>query len=157
MLRSENWSLGQIAQALRIHETTVSTYLKEYLLGKINIKSGGSESFLSAQQSDMLISHLHNHTYQAVHEIILYVREKWSILYSISGMNQWLHRHGFNYKKPILMMTQNAMSRLRSFPSVATKKHHYRYGYDSIFFYTQTKNLFAWEYYKMRCFVSIFS
>ena len=65
LLWSENWSLGQIAQALRIHETTVSTYLKEYLLGKINIKSGGSESFLSAQQSDMLISHLHSHTYQA--------------------------------------------------------------------------------------------
>ena len=100
LLRSENWSLGQIAQALRIHETTVSIYLKEYLLGKINIKSGGSESFLSAEQTDMLISHLHTHTYQAVHEIILYVREKWSILYSISGMNQWLHRHGFNYKKP---------------------------------------------------------
>ena len=53
------------------------------------------------------------------------------------------------------MMTQNAMSRLRSFPSVATKKHRYRYGYDPIFFCPQTKNLFAWEYYKMMCFVKI--
>ena len=85
LLRSENWSLGQIAQALRIHETTVSTYLKEYLLGKINIKSGGSESFLSAQQSDMLISHLHSHTYQA-----RYHRAK-SVTDSASQLNIELH------------------------------------------------------------------
>ena len=31
LLSSEGWSQSQIAQALRIHETTVATHIKEYL------------------------------------------------------------------------------------------------------------------------------
>ncbi|AAU27775.1 winged helix-turn-helix domain-containing protein [Legionella pneumophila serogroup 1] len=32
--------------------------------------------------------------------IIAYVEKKWSIIYSVPGMNKWMHRNGFSYKKP---------------------------------------------------------
>jgi len=35
-----------------------------------------------------------------VHEIILFVKDKWGISFSIPGMNKWLHPHAFSFKKP---------------------------------------------------------
>jgi hypothetical protein len=34
------------------------------------------------------------------HEIVAYVVQRWAIGFSIPGMNKWLHRHVFSYKKP---------------------------------------------------------
>ena len=52
MLSSEGWSQFQIAQALRIHETTVTSHLKDYLdSNKLRNKSGGSISKLTVEQS----------------------------------------------------------------------------------------------------------
>jgi transposase len=67
---------------------------------KLNNISGGSDSQLSESQTQALISHLDEHTYHYVHEIIQYVREKFTVIYSVPGMNKWLHRNGFSYKKP---------------------------------------------------------
>ena len=46
------------------------------------------------------IEHLESHTYHYVHDIIAYVETRWSITYSVPGMNKWLHRNSFSYKKP---------------------------------------------------------
>ena len=35
-----------------------------------------------------------------MHEIIQYVEEHFSVTYSVPGMNKWLHRNDFSYKKP---------------------------------------------------------
>ena len=52
MLSSEGWSQFQIAQALRIHETTVTSHLKDYLdNNKLRNKSGGSISKLTVEQN----------------------------------------------------------------------------------------------------------
>jgi DNA-binding NarL/FixJ family response regulator len=40
LLRSEGWTIPMIAQALRIHESTVTRHLTDYLDGKLNIASG---------------------------------------------------------------------------------------------------------------------
>ena len=40
-----------IAQALRIHETTVTRHLNDYQEGKLSISSGGSSSFLNKIQT----------------------------------------------------------------------------------------------------------
>ncbi|NRA70290.1 MAG: winged helix-turn-helix domain-containing protein [Gammaproteobacteria bacterium] len=29
-----------------------------------------------------------------------YIKEQWSIRYSVPGMNKWLHQNGFSYKQP---------------------------------------------------------
>ena len=48
LLRNESWSTPMIAQALRIHETTVVRYIEQYLRdGKLSCDSGGSKSFLT--------------------------------------------------------------------------------------------------------------
>ena len=100
LLRSEGWSVPMIAQALRLHETTVTRHLNDYGNGKLTITSGGSKSSLTEEQSASLITHLEETTYLTTHEIVDYVEQKYRIAYSIPGMNKWLHRNGFSYKKP---------------------------------------------------------
>lgn len=100
LLCSEGWTVPMISQALRLHESTIARHLNDYREGKLNINSGGSISQLSDSQTQELINHLEEHTYHYVHEIIKYVKEQFSICYSIPGMNKWLHRNNFSYKKP---------------------------------------------------------
>ena len=100
LLHEEGWTLQMIAQALRIHETTIHQHLKDYGNGKLQKESGGSDSLLSEKQTQALIQHLENHTYQSTHEIINYVKKEFEIIYSIPCMNKWLHRNKFSYKKP---------------------------------------------------------
>ncbi len=100
LLRSEGWKVPTIAQALRIHETTVTRHLNDYRQGKLTIASGGSSSALTVEQTIELSSHLEQTTYLTTQEIVLYVQERYAITYSIPGMNKWLHRNGFSYKKP---------------------------------------------------------
>ncbi|WP_340619176.1 helix-turn-helix domain-containing protein, partial [Xenorhabdus entomophaga] len=50
LLASEGWTAQMIAQALRIHESTVSRHLKDYFSQeKLAPENGGSESHLSAE------------------------------------------------------------------------------------------------------------
>jgi len=100
LLRSEGWTVPMISQALRLHKSTIIRHLNDYREGKLNIISGGSDSQLSESQAEALIGHLEEHTYHYVHEIIRFIEEQYSISYSIPGMNKWLHRNGFSYKKP---------------------------------------------------------
>ena len=89
-----------ISQALRLHQTTITRHLNDYREGKLSINSGGSDSQLTNEQNESLIQHLDEHTYHYAHKIISYVESRWSISYSVPGMNKWLHRNGFSYKKP---------------------------------------------------------
>jgi len=100
LLRSEGWTVPMISQALRLHQTTIIRHINEYHDGKLKNESGGSDSKLDESQTEELIAHLEAHTYHHVHEIILFVKDKWGISFSIPGMNKWLHRHAFSYKKP---------------------------------------------------------
>lgn len=100
LLRSEGWTVPMISQALRLNQSTIIRHLNDYREGKLKIASGGSESHLSEEQGQALIAHLEANTYHYVYDIIAYVESTWSIRYSIPGMNHWLHRHAFSYKKP---------------------------------------------------------
>ena len=100
LLRSEGWTVPKISQALRLHQTTIIRHINEYHDGKLKNESGGSESKLNESQTKELIAHLEAHTYHHVHQIILLIKDKWDISFSIPGMNKWLHRHKFSYKKP---------------------------------------------------------
>ena len=101
LLFSEGWTQIHIARALRITPETVSTHLKEYIeLKKLNHNSGGSESHLNSEQIHELIAHLELDTYLKVEDICAYVKEKYGITYTVSGMTKWLHAHKFSFKKP---------------------------------------------------------
>tara|TARA_B100001059_G_C17720787_1_gene520604 strand:+ start:62 stop:1090 length:1029 start_codon:yes stop_codon:yes gene_type:complete len=101
LLASEGWSNAMISQALRIHETTVARHINDYLQSeKLKPENGGSQSRLSAAQTMQLIEHLAENTYFHTHQVVAYVEAKFGLLYSVAGMNKWLHHNGFSYKKP---------------------------------------------------------
>ena len=101
LLSSEGWSQAQIAQALRIHETTVSTHIQEYLnKSKLKNESGGSSSKLTAEQTNELICHLEKNTYPDTKEIIAYVQKTYGVKYTQQGMYNWLKHNKFSYKAP---------------------------------------------------------
>lgn len=100
LLRSEGWTVPQISQALRLHSTTIIRHLEDYKRGKLSNGSGGSSSHLDELQTEELIAHLEDHLYHHNYEIILYIKARWGVSYTVPGLNKWLHRHGFSYKKP---------------------------------------------------------
>lgn len=100
LLRSEGWTVPMIAQALRIHESTVNRHINDYSKGKLTIESGGSNSLLNEIQTEELINHLDSHTHQTTLEIIEHIKRTYNVTYSVPGLNKWLHRNGFSYKKP---------------------------------------------------------
>ncbi|KGJ92107.1 helix-turn-helix domain-containing protein [Thalassotalea sp. ND16A] len=60
LLRHEGWSTPMIAQALRMHETSVVRFIDDYLDSeKLTIESGGSDSHLTDEQTQELIQHLY--------------------------------------------------------------------------------------------------
>lgn len=100
LLRSEGWTVPKISQALRIHQSTIIRHIQDYQSGKLKNESGGSSGQLTEAQTEELITHLEEHTYHHNHEIILYVKERYGVIYTVPGMHKWLHRNGFSYKKP---------------------------------------------------------
>uniref|UniRef100_T1I3R0 HTH_33 domain-containing protein n=1 Tax=Rhodnius prolixus TaxID=13249 RepID=T1I3R0_RHOPR len=101
LLASEGWSSAMIAQALRLHETTVNQHINDYVnTRKLKPENGGSASRLCAEKTALLISYLSQHLFHHTHDIVAYVEHRWAIRFGIPGMNKWLHRHGFSYKKP---------------------------------------------------------
>ncbi len=101
LLASEGWKQKPIAQALRIHETTVWGHLNDYLREqKLKPSSGGSSSKLDDLQTKELIAHLEQNTYPSTKEIIQYVQETYEVSYTQQGMHDWLIKHKFSYKKP---------------------------------------------------------
>ena len=101
LLRAEGWTQIQISQALRISIDAVRDHLYFYIKDQSLIPlNGGSSSKLNAAQTENLIHHLENNTYDKVSEICIYVQKVYNINYSISGMTKWLRKNKFSYKKP---------------------------------------------------------
>lgn len=101
LLASEGWSTPMIAQALRLHETSVQRHISEYLNnGKLKPENGGSDSHLSETQTAELTEYLTNNLLPTTQAIIELVDEWWDIRYTVPGMTKWLHRNGFSYRKP---------------------------------------------------------
>ena len=101
LLRSEGWSTSMIAQALRLHETTIVRHIDDYVSkNKLAPENGGSQPYLSKTQTDEVVAHLMLQTYRCSYEIIEHIWITYKISFSISGLNKWLHQHDFSYKYP---------------------------------------------------------
>ncbi len=104
LLRSESWSIKAIAQALRLHPETVSQHLKEWRgEQKLTPMNGGLQGKLTQEQTFELDAHLQEMSYTNVLGIGAYIKEKFSVDYTISGLTKWLHAHDFRCKhmKPV--------------------------------------------------------
>ena len=51
-------------------------------------------------QTIHFIEHLTENTYAHTYQIVTYIKEAFGLSYTVSGMNKWLHHHGFSYKQP---------------------------------------------------------
>ena len=104
LLYDKGWTPLKISEALLLTENTIRQHVLEYKGSeKLKPKNGGSDEKLSKQQSDELEKHLNCHTYLYTKDIVAYVYSQHDILYTVPGMNFWLKRHGFSYKKPSLV------------------------------------------------------
>lgn len=101
--RDDGHSPSEIAAILRISESSVYDYQREYDSKQktINDPHLGRASKLATDQEDELKRHLSQTTYLKVSKICLYVLEKYGIQYTVAGMRDWLRRNGFVYKHPI--------------------------------------------------------
>ena len=104
LLTDKGWSSEAIAEALLISDQAVRNHIRDYeAICKLKPESGGSDEKLSEEQSKKLLSHIENHVYLFVKDIIAYVVSTFGIVYTVPGMRNWLHRHGFSYKKPAIV------------------------------------------------------
>jgi len=95
-------SIDDLAKVLRLNRATVYNYLQDFTsTHKTNHDArGGTNAKLSEEQSQSLLKHLSEITYLQVKKICAYVKEKYAITYSRSGMTAWLQAHNFVYKCP---------------------------------------------------------
>jgi transposase len=97
----EGYEPPDISKILLISVSSAYRYVNEYFAKKkLKPEHKGRESELDEEQSKELIKHLEENTYLYVKAICHYVKEKYEVEYSVSGMTKWLHRQGFNYKQP---------------------------------------------------------
>jgi predicted ArsR family transcriptional regulator len=85
LLRSEGWSTPMIAQALRLHETTIIRHIDDYLVKhKLQPENGGSHSYLTQRQTEDVLAHLSMETYRYAYQIMDYIGTTHAIRFSIS-------------------------------------------------------------------------
>lgn len=104
LLSNDGWSDEEIARVLLLSKGGIRKQIVEYKDSqKLKPGGGGSTEKLTSNQSQKLEHHLEKYTYLYVKDILLYVHSRWKVRYTISGMTDWLERHGFSYKKPSLV------------------------------------------------------
>lgn len=97
----DGYSYSEIAKILLLDDETISRHIDDYFTKeKLKPDNGGSQSYLSVEESVQLKGHLQEITYLYVKDICAYVSGEFKKDYSISGMTKWLHANDFRYKKP---------------------------------------------------------
>lgn len=100
---NEGFSYEQTAKLLMLDPITIRRYEKQFetvgVDGLIEYRHFGRHGTLTKIQEMGLITHLRNHTYQTVKEIVIYAQKHYRKSYSVDGMTHLLHRIGFVYKK----------------------------------------------------------
>jgi transposase len=98
------WHTSDIAQALLVDESTIRNWHEKYQQGGTDellaLHYEGKACSLTDKQQEELAKHLDENTYLDSNAIRAYVKKKYKIAYSPSGMKDLLHRLGFVYKKP---------------------------------------------------------
>lgn len=101
LLYDKGYSYSETAEILLLDDETIRRHVQDYFSNnKLAPENGGSSTQLSVTESKQLIKHLKNETYRHVKCICAYVKNRFGLIYSISGMTNWLKAQGFRYKKP---------------------------------------------------------
>ena len=107
LLLGDDWALEEVSEALLMDEETLRKYVHDYKTGGIpkliqtNYK--GSTSFLTQEQTAELQTELDANIHLTTQSVVNFVKNKFNIDYSISGITALLHRLDYVYKKPKLI------------------------------------------------------
>ncbi len=101
------WTIREVSEAIFFSEETVRNCLKRFETGRLEalLKENykGYSGKLSESNIEQLDNHLKHNTYASTKEIVSHVSKQFKVEYSISGMNDLLHKLGYTYKKPKLI------------------------------------------------------
>ncbi|GHS95219.1 hypothetical protein AGMMS49949_09460 [Alphaproteobacteria bacterium] len=90
-----------LAKFLLVNRATVGQHIKDYKTQKkLTLTSGGSEGYLTKEQTEELLAPLREHVYATTLEICQYIEQTYDVLYHFRSRTLWLKEHGFSYKKP---------------------------------------------------------
>ena len=107
ILLGTDYSLEEVAKALLLDEETLRTYVSSYKTGGVSelIQTNykGSTSFLTQEQTAELQTELDTNIHLTTQSVVDFVKNKFNIDYSISGITTLLHRLDYVYKKPKLI------------------------------------------------------
>lgn len=107
LLLGTGWSIDEVIAALFLDDETVRTYVNKYkedgIKCLLDTNYKGSKPKLSDDQINKLCEELDNNIYLTTKEICLFVKLKFQIEYTESGMADLLRRLDYVYKKPKLV------------------------------------------------------
>jgi transposase len=99
----DGFSHKDIADILRLDDSTTRTYEAEYLTGGLDEMLAdhheGGSARLAAEERRTLASHLSEVVYHSAKEICAYIKDTYAHTYTPEGLVPMLHRLGFVYKK----------------------------------------------------------
>ncbi len=104
ILIGKGWSKADVAEALLINPKTILNWQKQYIEGGIDNlledNHRGGLPYLTDEQLKELGEYLTDTHYLCTKDIIAYIKKKYGVTYTQSGLTDLLHRLGFVYKKP---------------------------------------------------------
>jgi transposase len=103
LLLDKGWTYAKISEALFLDEGTIANYRRRYkeggIMELITDDYGGRRSFLSDEERATLSAHLLQNLCLTAAEVGSYIKKKFGVDYSLSGVTNLLHELGFSYKK----------------------------------------------------------
>ena len=103
ILLGKGRTVADVADALLFDPETVRDYYKRFKKGGVDellrMSFVGSEALLDAEQLAALDGHLQTQLYLTAESVARYVKGRWGVTYTPSGMTAVLHRLGYRYKK----------------------------------------------------------
>ena len=98
---------AEVASALFMDDDTVRNQFKRYkqggLAGPTRMNDVGGQALLSAEQLAELEEHLEQHLRPSAASVARWVKDRFEVDYTVSGMTALLHRLGYRFKKPKLL------------------------------------------------------
>ena len=106
LLLDRDFSCVEVGEMLLLDDDTIRKYRNQYLSSGtkdfLTDNNKGTLSCLSSIQLEELEQQLVNNTYIDSKGIVVWIKDKFNVKYSPSGITNLLKRIGFVYKKPVL-------------------------------------------------------
>jgi len=115
LLYNKDKSKSEIKEILLLDLQTIRRYINDFKLHRmdsIDFEDGrkdksGNKRKINQKQEDKLRKYIQENTIKDAKEIQQYIRDKYNLEYSLSGVTDLLHHLGFVYKKVVVIPQKN--------------------------------------------------